>query len=86
MLPWATYVLAVRKKEEAHRTDSASVEEEVLAQPFGRTFWTIPITLVLTEKIPGRQWRAMVASGPQDVGGVDSYSDTYIDSSEQREL
>ncbi|HHT71708.1 MAG TPA: conjugal transfer protein TraR [Firmicutes bacterium] len=87
VLPWATLCSGCQEKEEAQDWDGTQrpVEEEVLAQPFGRTFLD---NTDYTGFDGEDAWQAVArygtASGPQDVGGVDSYSDTYIDSSEHR--
>ena len=61
------------------------VEEDILSTPFSRTFLD---DTSYTGFDGEDSWQAVArygsASGPQDVGGVDSYDDTYIDSNEQR--
>lgn len=87
VLPWATLCHHCQEGEEARERHGTQrpVEEEVLAQPFGRTFLD---NTDYTGFDGEDAWQAVArygtAAGPQDVGGVDSYSDTYIDSSEQR--
>ncbi|HHV07136.1 MAG TPA: conjugal transfer protein TraR [Firmicutes bacterium] len=85
--PWATLCRFCQEQEEIqkHRGTERPLEEEVLAYPFGRTFLD---NTDYTGFDGEDAWQAVerygTAAGPQDVGGVDSYSDTYIDSSEQR--
>lgn len=86
-LPWATLCHHCQEGEEARDRNGTErpIEEEVLAQPFGRTFLD---NADYTGFDGEDTWQAVArygtASGPQDVGGVDSYNDAYIDSGERR--
>lgn len=86
-LPWATLCHHCQETKEGQerRGMKRPVEEEVLTYPFSRTFLD---NADYTGFDGEDTWQAVArygsSSGPQDVGGVDSYNDTYIDSSEQR--
>lgn len=86
-VPWTTLCRECKEKEERRegRRAGRPIEEAALGEPFGRTF------LDNTDYVgfDGEDaWQAVArygtAEGPQDVGGVDSYNDTYINSDEQR--
>jgi ribosome-binding protein aMBF1 (putative translation factor) len=86
-VPWTTLCRECKEKKERRegRPSRRPVEEVALDKPFGRTF------LDNTDYVgfDGEDaWQAVArhgtAEGPQDVGGVDSYNDTYINSDEQR--
>ena len=86
-VPWTTLCRECKEKEERREWGPSDrpLEEPVLDEPFGRTF------LDNTDYVgfDGEDaWQAAArygtSEGPQDVGGVDSYNDTYINSDEQR--
>lgn len=86
-VPYTTLCRECKEKEERRDWGPADrpLEELVLDESFGRTF------LDNTDYVgfDGEDsWQAVArygtADGPQDVGGVDSYNDTYINSDEQR--
>ncbi|MGI6129385.1 MAG: TraR/DksA C4-type zinc finger protein [bacterium] len=86
-LPWATLCYHCQEREEARDRDTATrpLEEETLSTPFARTFLD---GTDYTGFDGEDSWQAVArygtASGPQDVGGVDSYNDTYINYDERR--
>ncbi|NLY51109.1 MAG: conjugal transfer protein TraR [Firmicutes bacterium] len=88
VLPYTTLCRSCKEKDESRERapgDRRPLEEEMLEEPFGRSF------LDNTDYVGfdgEAAWQAVArygtSSGPQDVGGVDSYNDTYVNSDEQR--
>jgi YteA family regulatory protein len=85
-IPYTTLCVACQfNEEDHHQSRERPVEEEVLGPPFGRTF------LDDTDNIEfdGEDtWQAVAKYGtsesPSDLGGVDSYNDTYLNADEEQ--
>jgi YteA family regulatory protein len=85
-LPYTTLCIScAQETEEKYINRARPIEEEVLSPPFGRTFLDDTDNV---ETDGEDTWQAVARYGtsdsPSDVGGTDSYEDTFYDSDEDQ--
>ncbi|HEX3046187.1 MAG TPA: TraR/DksA C4-type zinc finger protein [Bacillota bacterium] len=85
-IPYTTFCIQCERKEEKEYINrERPVEEEVLEPPFGRTFLDgTDVVGTDGEDVWQRVARYGTSETPSDLGGADSYDDTFYDAEEDQ--